>query len=339
MTQLSLRSAFILLLATLLAIVLLGYEASVSRIFLNLGMIQLGGSIFRSDRVDTSAELALAGRYFDISYKYYSQELAPVWRYGQVALLQQNTALALNRWRLDRRTALLLIDWGYKEILPRPLEDVAWFQYATQVAPDLADTWYNWGLDAERNGDLVSALSRYQNASEAVFSGQVTRSEVLAKIGIAYRRIGNASLDKSLELLNQALNLNDFRSTAFVIDVHYERGEIYWEQGDWTKALEDYEFVVKLRPSHRWARLRHGYLIYLVTGNTTGAIDELQQVLNMWPSDKYKKWPLIMQGRIYEAEGFAEYALNAYRSASLIDHSDLEVVAGIERLSASNSQK
>ncbi|MBM3302493.1 MAG: tetratricopeptide repeat protein, partial [Deltaproteobacteria bacterium] len=107
------------------------------------------------------------------------------------------------------------------------------------AAADTADDLFEKALEAERAGELETAVEFLTRAAEldsrnaAIY---VNRGGVYAK---------GKQFDKAIEDFNRALNIDPDN-----IGATYNRGTAYFDQGDLQRALNDYDSVLRMDEGH-----------------------------------------------------------------------------------------
>lgn len=137
-------------------------------------------------------------------------------------------------------------------------------------------------------------------------------------------KLGNhaAALVDFTDLIYHALNTNLCSST--LADYYYERGLVYYDQGDLKPATSDLKTALQLNPNHPNANYYLGQ-IFTAQNNHAAALSEFQQTFNKSPNNLY--------AGDYYARGYANYKTKHYREAV----EDFKKVIEIEQNTANSA--
>ena len=117
--------------------------------------------------------------------------------------------------------------------------------------PDGAETDWQAGFEAERDGDWDGALDHY---NRAIQSGELSQKR-LARV---FRSRGNVNHalsqdNEALQDYETAIRLDPLYANAYV-----SRGVIYHLRGDYLRAIEDYDEALRLEPDNALAYANRG---------------------------------------------------------------------------------
>jgi tetratricopeptide (TPR) repeat protein len=210
-----------------------------------------------------------------------------------------NTDHTANLARLYRNWGELTPDVQERERLWQ--QSLAYYQKATQLSPNAAHLYNEWGLVSFLLGDLYQRLSRPKEAHQ--------------------------QWDQALARYEQSLALDqEFPQTYLLL------GDLYRTRGELSQAAEAYEKALALQPKQPqvWSALG---VVYAQLGRLEDAIVASQEALRYQPNDAAVHQNLAM---LYEQAGRTREALaEARRARELAPEADRElldqIIAQLER--------
>jgi tetratricopeptide (TPR) repeat protein len=215
-----------------------------------------------------------------------------------------------------------LLEWGQrKEQVGETAAAHYLYQWATDVEPDLGDTWYHLGGLYHRQGRVTAAYQAYERAALAPTWQNVGRSDVYAAQADLFlvTQPGQSSA-AARERYRQALMVDHFGDAAGRATTHYRLGELLlWHENDPAAAVPHYRASLAARPADHWARLRLGYALYWSGAGVSVAEREILTAIAHWPDEKYLAWPYFYLGEMYENAGMPLNAIAAYEQVINLD--------------------
>jgi len=121
---------------------------------------------------------------------------------------------------------------------------IAQLQSALRKNKNDANTWYYLGLSLTRDGQFKEASKAY----EAVIKLQPDWAS--ARAGLAFTLLLRNKLKDALSEAERALAID-----SALVDAHYTVGVVRLRNGDYAKALEDAETVIRFDPNYAQAYL------------------------------------------------------------------------------------
>ena len=236
---------------------------------------------------------------------------------GQAVLIEAqrlnplNTDHSANLARLNRTWGQLASDPVQQtERLGKALE---YYRQATNLSPQNAQLFNEWGQTYHIVGDHEKALERYQHSLSV--DQEYDQTHLL--LGRLYQ--SNNELDKAADVYSKALELIPGMWQAYI-----ELGSIYIQQGRLEEAVEVYRMVLDLNPNLVQAHSSLSY-IYSQQGKLQEAVEENLKVIELAPNDYASHRNLValyqQLGRTDEAVEEAQIAL---KLAPEEDEADLE---------------
>jgi len=195
-----------------------------------------------------------------------------------------NTDHSANLARLHRTWGQLASDQAQQaEKLSQALE---YYRQATNLSPQNAQLFNEWGQVYYILGDQEKALERYQHS----LSVDPEYHESYVLIGDLY--LNEKELDKAAEAYSKALELN-----PQIAQAHSSLGYIYSQQGKLQEAMEENLKVLELAPND-YASHKNLAILYQQLGRTDAAIAAAQIALGLAPEgDKANLEAFIAQLR------------------------------------------
>ncbi len=180
-----------------------------------------------------------------------------------------NTDHSANLARLNRTWGQLASDPAQRtEKLSQALE---YYRQATNLSPQNAQLFNEWGQVHYILGDHERALERYEHS----MSVDQAYHETYVLLGDLYLSMNE--LDKAVEAYSRALELN-----PGMMQAHSSLGYIYSQQGNLQAAVEQNLKVIELAPKD-YASRKNLALLYQQLGQTDEAIAEAQIALGLAP--------------------------------------------------------
>ena len=180
-----------------------------------------------------------------------------------------NTDHSANLARLNRTWGQLASDPAQRtEKLSQALE---YYRQATNLSPQNAQLFNEWGQVYYVLGDHEKALERYQHS----LSVDQAYHETYILIGDLYLSMNE--LDKAAEAYSRVLELN-----PAMMQAHSSLGYIYSQQGNLQAAVEQNLKVIELAPTD-YASHKNLALLYQQLGQTDAAIAEAQIAWGLAP--------------------------------------------------------
>lgn len=200
---------------------------------------------------------------------------------------------------------------------------IALLQEAVTIDPTLWQAHYNLGLALRQVGELPSAAQAFYNT--------VTLQPEFA---LGYANIGGILVDvqnwsQAQIYLQRALTLDKDLAIA-----HYNLGLVHRQLGRLSQAIQSWETTRSLAPDliETDIQLAEAYL------NGDRPQDAKRLVTALLRTNAELVPALYLQGRIAEAEGNAEAALNAFRQASTLDPTYANAYYGAARVLMNNNR-
>jgi tetratricopeptide (TPR) repeat protein len=193
-----------------------------------------------------------------------------------------NTDHSANLARLNRTWGQLASDQTQKaEKLNKALE---YYRQATNLSPQSAQLFNEWGLVYYFLGDNEKALEKYQHS----LSVDQEYHETYLLLGDLYQNM--KELDKAADAYSKVLEIN-----PGLVQAHSSLGYIYSQQGKLQEAVEENLKVLELAPND-YASHKNLALLYQQLGRADEAIAEAQIALELAPEgDKPKLEAFIAQ--------------------------------------------
>ena len=304
----------------------------VSRLVGNIGLVILNRSLAQhgvvlSD-VRSDPNLAQAEQWLRLATGVDARNQG-AWRgMGFTLATQGRESEALAAWTTIGVAALEFVERGnVARVARRYDEALAWYTRATQLQPDVGDAWYYTGLIHQAKSQWDKARDAFEQSLAASALDTVGRSSAYYRLGaILFQWTNPLDIDGALAAFSTAVALNQFDTHIEKSDAHYKIGAIYELQGlDPRQQVVEFQTAVDLNPSHAWAHLRLGYVQYILTRDVALAEREIEQAIELWPSDSNRKWPYRYLGDIYRQAGQLDKAIDAYRQALQYDANDRHV--------------
>ncbi len=180
-----------------------------------------------------------------------------------------NTDHSANLARLNRTWGQLASDPARRaEKLNQALE---YYRQATNLSPQNAQLFNEWGQVYYILGDQEKALKRYQHS----LSVDQEYHETYILIGDLY--LNMKELDKAADAYSRVLELN-----PGIVQAHSSLGYIYSQQGKLQEAVEENLEVLELAPND-YASHKNLALLYQQLGRTDEAVAEAQIALGLAP--------------------------------------------------------
>lgn len=246
-------------------------------------------------------------------------ERASVWRTLGYARLNLNQPEgAVEAWRNDPRLSRELAGNGQAARRSgQPDEALAWFQYATQVAPDDVDAWLDLGAAFEARGNWQAAVETYGEgiARAGVPSGDLYFRLARARFNLGWPVDYNAVLNAA----DQALETDRFVHDWSRLQSHYFRGVALQGLGREREALAEFRIVAAERPDDYWGLVNLGALIWRLEGDAEAAEGYLRAALAV---DSARKPAYLNLAEVYWATGRRAAAAELYRAVLTIDPAD-----------------
>jgi tetratricopeptide (TPR) repeat protein len=178
-----------------------------------------------------------------------------------------NTDHSANLARLNRTWGQLASDPARRaEKLNQALE---YYRQATNLSPQNAQLFNEWGQVYYILGDQEKALERYQHS----LSVDQEYHETYILIGDLY--LNMKELDKAADAYSRVLELN-----PGIVQAHSSLGYIYSQQGKLQEAVEENLEVLELAPND-YASHKNLALLYQQLGRTDEAVAEAQIALGL----------------------------------------------------------
>ena len=194
-----------------------------------------------------------------------------------------NTDHSANLARLNRTWGQIASDPAQQaEKLRQALE---YYRQATNLSPQNAQLFNEWGQVYYILGDQEKALEKYQHS----LSVDQEYYETYMLLGDLY--LNRQELDKAADAYSKALELTQ------IVQAHSALGYIYSQQGNLQKAMEENLAVLELSPND-YASHKNLALLYQQLGRTDEAVAEAQIALELAPEgDKANLEAFIAQLR------------------------------------------
>lgn len=177
-------------------------------------------------------------------------------------------------------------------------------EVAAAMTPDDAGVHFQFGVCAQREGDLVEAAKHYEQAIRLA----PDYVEAHNNLGSVLEELGE--LQEAMDHFRLAIALNCDDDKA-----HFNLGKVLLQQGDLEPALEHFRRVVELRPLDAEAYVVLASALVRV-GQGDGAVEALERAGELKPRD-----PDILNklGSLRAAQGDYADAQDCYRRALGLD--------------------
>ncbi len=195
-----------------------------------------------------------------------------------------NTDHSANLARLNRTWGQIAPDQARRaEKLDKALE---YYQQATNLSPNNAQLFNEWGQVYFLLGDHEKALEKYQHS----LSVDQEYDETYILLGDLY--LNTNDLDQAADAYSKALELN-----PGIVQARSALGYIYSQQGRLEEAVEENLAVLELSPND-YASRKNLAILYQQLGRTDEAVTEAQIALGLAPEgDKANLEAFITQLR------------------------------------------
>ena len=204
-----------------------------------------------------------------------------------------NTDHSANLARLYRTWGQMASDSAQRaDKLGKALE---YYRQATNLSPQNAQVFNEWGQVYYILGDQEKALEKYQHS----LSLDQEYDQTYLLLGDLY--LNKKELDKAADAYSRALELN-----PRIVQAHSTLGYIYSQQGKLQEAVEENLEVLKLAPND-YASHKNLALLYQQLGRTDEAVAEAQIALGLAPeADKADLEAFVAQLRPGQPFGSAQ---------------------------------
>jgi tetratricopeptide (TPR) repeat protein len=193
------------------------------------------------------------------------------------------------------------------------------FNKAISLDPNYAQAYANRGLVYRHMNNLDPALADYNKA----LSIEPSYAAAYLGRGIIYNLQGKTM--QSLADFNKAIALRPNNAEAY-----YNRGLLYQGQGQHQFAIDDFTTAIGLASqSQREEPYLARALSYLAGGNNSAAATDLDQAVQLNPSDP-KAW--TTRGLAYERLGQHDKSAGSYAKALNLDAKYAPAIAGFARV-------
>jgi len=153
---------------------------------------------------------------------------------------------------------------------------------------DMAQYYYDRGLEREMARDYAGAVTRFKEAIEA----GLVNSEIYRRLGICHSELGQ--YQQAVQAIRKSLEIDSANPLS-----HYDLGYIYWKLGMRSAAASEYKSALELAPEEI-----DFYLpliqIYQQLNRLDEALALVEQALNNDSNDSRVHW---LQGNIYSQQG------------------------------------
>ncbi len=153
---------------------------------------------------------------------------------------------------------------------------------------DMAQYYYDRGLEREMGRDYAGAVTRFKEAIEA----GLVNSEIYRRLGICLSELGQ--YQQAVQAIRKSLEID----SAYPLS-HYDLGYIYWKLGMRSEAASEYKSALELAPEEI-----DFYLPLIQIYQQLNLLDEalalVEQALNNDSNDSRVHW---LQGNIYSQQG------------------------------------
>jgi len=152
-------------------------------------------------------------------------------------------------------------------------------------------------------------------------------SNALAYKNRGHERRLRGDLDGALADLNEALRgeseyLRTYWAPAYSpVNAHYDRGKVLEAQGNSEAAIADFNFVIRLDPSHGPAHAGRARALQ-AEGDPDGALSEYDEALRLFPEDVEA---VINRGNLRQARGDLPGAIADFNQALTVEPERFEV--------------
>lgn len=175
-----------------------------------------------------------------------------------------------------------LLAWGAKEQAEGD-NDAAllWYTWAAERDAQSADALYFVAVAHEALAQPYAARAALQQALERSRFSAIGPSDVYARLAQAETQLEEpVKWENVLAATTTALELGHFAEASYEeVRAHYLLGEALRNLNDAAAALEAYGWVVMNEPTHYWAHLRYGELLWDVDRNRQQAESVLRHAL------------------------------------------------------------
>jgi len=130
---------------------------------------------------------------------------------------------------------------------------------------------------------LSAAESAQPTQSAPIRNGTANKDTYLYKLALVHSEDGqtyskNGDYDKAIDEFNEAIRLNPSLAAA-----HYSRGEIYFQRGDYARAIRDFTRTIDLSPDYTFAYYSRGVANERI-GDVEEAILDFTHTVRLKPS-------------------------------------------------------
>ncbi len=173
----------------------------------------------------------------------------------------------------------------------------------------------------DANAYTRRAAGRYQQGDKQKALedlNQATRFNTKHSLAWAFRGDVLRELGRNSEAItsyNRAIAANSQWGKANVADVYLNRGNLYIDQGDYQRAIADYDQVIRLNPKSAVAYALRG-LAYQRQGNNRAALSDSNQAARIDPNNAVA---YFARGLSYHSQRDYQGALAAYEKATILD--------------------
>ncbi len=291
----------------------------------------------------------------------------------KVALLAESRdallkALDINPLNTDHSANLARLYRAWGGLITEPAERVklleqsyAYYSQATNLSPNSAQLWNEWGLVAyflgryddavqkfqhslEKDplfvdtyvflGDAYQALNKPDEALQAHLQALELRPDSLSDqrlfslpiAGFQERRldfyVNTGNIDKLLDLLQDSPNAEEDFATNNAL------GNIYLKQGKMDEALDHFDRAVEANSGDLSACVARGYIL-AQKGDTDGALIEFERCVQLAPNDLTSRRNL---GGVLRQVGRNEEAIEQFEEALAVAPDDLLTIQNLADL-------
>jgi tetratricopeptide (TPR) repeat protein len=292
----------------------------------------LGAVILNHNQVSDGSQYGVSGSIFNTLEVKQALKRAiqlrgqndSAWRtLGYIWLAEKEEGEAIAAWRHVPEMSSEMYAWANRAIDEEdPTTALTWHKRHTALLPEFGDSWYYQGLILVQQGKWSEALSAFEEASQRKSFQTPLLSDSYFQQGSIYQwAMGYRDLDRALLMYDAALQIDMFSAQEVKAETYYKRGEIYGWLGREQTSVAEFQKALDLNPSHKWARLRHGYSRYWIDKELEPAEQEIKDVIAVWEESKSANliWAYRYLGEIYEDAGQISAAVTAYQNASQLD--------------------
>ena len=180
-----------------------------------------------------------------------------------------NTDHSANLARLNRTWGQIADDAAQRA--ERINAAIEYYRQATNLSPNNAQLFNEWGQVYYIMGDHEKALEKYQQS----LSVDQEYDQTYALLGDLY--LNRKELDKAADAYSRALELN-----PMIVEAYSALGYIYSQQGKLQEAVEENLRVLELSPND-YASHKNLTILYQQLGRTDEAVAEAQIALRLAP--------------------------------------------------------